>query len=391
MDSTISAKKSQLVAILEAICRELELTPTQYKNAEEKYNAVGAWLAGGGMLAQYDPLIFAHGSIALETSVRPLRRAEFDVDLISHLQNGSDRLQQKFVKQLIGNRLLESKIYRDMLEEKNRCWCLNYAGEFHMDITPAVRNSACRNGGLAVPDRKLQRWKPTNPKAFVALFNQIASLVPRVVSAKVHALNEAFAEATEPLPERKFSKSVLRRGVQLLKRHRDVYFYGKDYAPVSIIITTLAAQAYAHLVTSNEYDNEFDLLIDVVKDMPTFIRTTTSGGQVYYDIPNPTTQGENFADKWNARPDGPKLANAFFTWHEAVKKDIEALTHIAGLDEIERNLTAKFGPDEISRAMRSQRQVVNVSRLDGSLKLHPSSGLGIAGSLSVARNTFFGR
>jgi hypothetical protein len=390
MTTQLFAKKAQLVETLEAICRELELTAAQYKDAEEKYNAVGKWLGDGPQLAVYLPAIFAQGSIALETSVRPYKRAEFDVDLICHLVNGSDQLGQILVKQLVGTRLRESKVYREMLEERNRCWCLNYAGQFHMDITPAVPNSRCQNGGLAVPDRKLERWKPTNPKAYTALFNTIAALAPRITPMRVRALNETLAAAVEPLPEQTFSKGVLRRGVQLLKRHRDIYFDGKNYAPISIIITTLAGQAYRHVATANQYDSEFDLLVDVVKYMPAFIKKTVVAGRTCYDIPNPTTQGENFADKWNALLDGPKLTEAFFRWHETAKRDIESLVNRAGLDDVEKHLTHKLGP-ETARVMRRQRDRLNQLRRSGGLKLHPTLGLGTAGSLNVLGNTFFGR
>ena len=56
--------------------------------------------------------------------------------------------------------------------------------------------------------------------------------------------------SVEPLPiDGKKSKLPLQRAVQLLKRHRDVTYANstkeeKAAAPISIIITTLAAHAY---------------------------------------------------------------------------------------------------------------------------------------------------
>jgi hypothetical protein len=57
-------------------------------------------------------------------------------------------------------------------------------------------------------------------------------------------LAEALKANIEDVPEWRV-KTPLQRAVQLLKRHRDVYFAG-DYEnrPISIIITTLAAHAY---------------------------------------------------------------------------------------------------------------------------------------------------
>jgi len=33
---------------------------------------------------------------------------------------------------------------------------LNYANEFHMDITPSIMNPECTNGGELVPDKELR-------------------------------------------------------------------------------------------------------------------------------------------------------------------------------------------------------------------------------------------
>jgi hypothetical protein len=52
----------------------------------------------------------------------------------------------------------------------------------------------------------------------------------------------------QPMPEYGFAKGVLRRAVQIYKRHRDIFFQGKENAPISIIITTLAAHAYEKAV-----------------------------------------------------------------------------------------------------------------------------------------------
>ena len=47
----------------------------------------------------------------------------------------------------------------------------------------------------------------------------------------------------EPFPAQSNIKGILRRIVQLLKRHRDIAFADvkEDIAPISIIITTLAS------------------------------------------------------------------------------------------------------------------------------------------------------
>ena len=194
MDKIPLAKRQELVGVLEILCEQLELTETQWESAEEKYKAVGKWLNVGGIIMIYDPEISAQGSIMLGTTVRPIGRTEFDVELLCKLSKGSRDQSQAWVKKMIGARLLEHATYRKMLEDINRGWRLNYAGEFHMDITPAVPNLLCPNGGVLIPDKKLSRWKESNPSGYARWFKEKATLsLRRIVKgamqteARVHA------------------------------------------------------------------------------------------------------------------------------------------------------------------------------------------------------------
>jgi hypothetical protein len=96
--------------------------------------------------------VYLQGSVALGTTVKPLRRNEHDVDLVGHAA-GAGGVPPTVLKKLIGDRLHENSHYRPLLEEMPRCWRLNYANEFHQDITPSVPNTLCANGGELVPDK----------------------------------------------------------------------------------------------------------------------------------------------------------------------------------------------------------------------------------------------
>ena len=69
-----------------------------------------------------------------------------------------------------------------------------------------------------------------------------------------------------------------------------------------------------------EYDNELDLLLDVIRHMPDTIEIRHVEGRDQWYIWNETTAGENFAEKWNRRPE---RAEAFFTWHARFCSDLE--------------------------------------------------------------------
>ncbi|MCR8550028.1 nucleotidyltransferase, partial [Salipiger sp. P9] len=244
LTDTAIQRRAQVFTILEEICQELEWTQTQFEKARTSYEAVANWLAGSSdpMLASLH--VYLHGSGALGTSIKPIGRDEFDVDLISFILGLGPAIAPARLKAAIGKRLREHAYYASILEEKKRCWRLNYAGDFHLDISPTIANPNCMNGGELVPDRKLRDWHATNPRAYRALFDERAALVPRMTQSIIAAQRDAAT--TEPFPVRQSVKGILRRTVQLLKRHRDLEFLHvqEEIAPISIIITTLAMRSY---------------------------------------------------------------------------------------------------------------------------------------------------
>lgn len=70
--------------LLKQIIEDLQLTPTQYREAVEHYEAVGRYLDHPrSPLAHLRPQIFPQGSMALQTTVKPIGRQEYDLDLVS--------------------------------------------------------------------------------------------------------------------------------------------------------------------------------------------------------------------------------------------------------------------------------------------------------------------
>ena len=162
----LDTRQGQLDSLLEQVCLAVQLTAKQYRDAKEKYEAVGGWLsADGSLLKAFRPVIYPQGSMRLGTTNRPWVGEEFDLDLICQL-HGCGSANPLAVYELAYGRLNEHGTYKGILEKKKRCVRLNYAGNFHLDIVPAcpdpVRGGTC----VKVPDRKLTCWFPTNPIGF---------------------------------------------------------------------------------------------------------------------------------------------------------------------------------------------------------------------------------
>lgn len=232
----------------------------------------------------------------------------------------------------------------------------------------------------------------------------VASLMPMVKDALGEriALDKAMVE---PLPRQIFSEGrVAAHGAAppgtpgmglaqraLLKRHRDLAFQNEEPAlkPLSIIITTLASRSYEYCVTRHHYDNELDLVCDTIRAMPWFIETEVVAGSKHWLVLNETTQGENFAEKWNG---DRRRADAFFAWQPQALSDFEAVAEIVGLDAAGRHLSRLFGTDQVRKAMDVLTESIGEARKQS--RLHVAAGVGLSAvaiGSPVRANTFYGR
>ena len=383
-------RKAEVYSLLDQICQALELTAAQLEAVRTSYEAVAEWLSGSDnpLLKWID--IYAHGSTGLGTTVKPIGREDFDVDLICKVLRFTADRPPAELKRIVGDRLKENARYAAMLEEKKRCWRLNYAREYHLDISPTINNAKCANGGELVPDKKLREFKPTNPKGYKALFERRAALIPTLRMQKALAAEDRAA--VEPFPVHGTAKGILRRTVQILKRHRDVHFLEvvEEIAPISIIITTLAAQSYEYCVKSFVFDSELDVLIATIRLMPHFIDKPVVNGRRIYVVANETTVGENFAERWNTEP---ARAAAFYEWHAKALADFEALPDLQGIDVIGKSLEGSLGSSVVRKVIDARTDSISQARTAKKLYVAPTVGLTLssaANATPVRSNTFFG-
>lgn len=388
--------KHELFKVLDRLGSKLDITKTQYETAKKRYEAVGKWLASGeycltegNKVCLRDGVIYLQGSIQLATTVKPIGQDEFDVDLVFFSPNISKYdIEPSELNRLIGDRLRENDDYRNMMDASpnngrlKRGWRITYADEFHLDITPSINNHTEYNNSEYVPDRKIQDWKPSNPRDYAVWFNDSASKLPSWSFIFKDSINIAMeSHKVTDFPEDEEMKPLLKRYVQILKRHRDEMFKEREQKPISIIITTLATHAYNECVKSKVYNNELDLLVDVIREMPNYI--INDSGK--YFILNPKTRYENFAERWN---EVIAKKSAFDAWHENVLAFFESLYTISGTHNMFDALGRSFGKAQVSSVYEDMNSFVSQHREAGILGLGLSSS-GILGN-PMKKNTFFG-
>lgn len=359
--------------LLAQVARELQLTPQQYVLAAQHYKAIAEWLgAPGSPLSMFKPWIYPQGSMALETTVRPRTREEYDLDLVCQmLATGMSALD---VYNAIYNRLMAHGTYAPMVEKKNRCVRLNYEHNFHLDIIPAEPDLARGGEAIRVPDRALRDWTPSNPKGYVAWFTQRSQVTLGELRKKVDPL---------PNPTPSDEKPTLTIAVQLMKRRRDM-LCDADAAPRSVVLTTLAAEYYRGT------DCVLTALAQIVAGIQQRIRDSHPGR---ITVCNPTNSGEKFCESF----EGAGRYASFKWFINQMEQDVQTIATTQGIPQLQQVLSEKFGEEPVTKAVRSYGEMLKAQRDAGALKFTGAGtgGLGIiAGSSSATRivppNRYYG-
>lgn len=356
--------RNQFGKFLQYLAEALDISETLYKQAEERYQAIGKWLGRDeSVLAPYSPEIYTQGSFRLGTVIKPISDAEeYDVDLVCEVKLTKDRVRQKRLKDAAGQEILgyaQANNMNSRPKEGRRCWTLNYAdgAQFHMDITPALPDgnsfklfleskglSNVWSGlAIAITDNTLPnydlldpRWPESNPKGYAEWFKE---RMKTQRESQLKFLAESTRANIEDIPEYRV-RTPLQRAIQILKRHRDIMFArDQDHKPISIIITTLAAQAYR---------NEGDLLealINMVNGMPLYIQKI---GAVSW-VANPVNPLENFAEKWQ---EYPQREHNFRRWLQQVQNDLNTALQLGDIRGISELLKPRLGEKVINEALQ---------------------------------------
>lgn len=308
----------------------LDIPPSLYEEAVLRYTDVAAWLsAPDSPLAQYDPEIYPQGSFRLGTMVRPFFRPdEFDIDLVCRLVIPKERTTQAELKDGVGGRLRAAAELAEILEEQRRCWRLQYPGQFHLDVLPAIPNAEGVTESILLTDKELRHWQHSNPIDYANWF--FARMGNEFLEEERQRIAKAAGITVEEVPTWR-ARTALQRAVQILKRHRCAYFKpGDERTPVSIIITTLAAWAY-----EGERD-VYGALTQIAEDMPRYIECRNGK----WWVANPANAEENFADKWNEKPE---RRAAFLEWLRAVQVDLGFARMAKSAGAGDRMIAEKFG------------------------------------------------
>lgn len=328
---------SMLDDILIRIGSKLQLDDTRRTLAEERYKSVAGFLKDSEKFGSFDLDIYPHGSFRIGTSTKPILNDEYDLDFILEFESEPYTNDPNKVLIDLHSTLNENGNYKGKLSFHKRSVRINYANEFHMDIVPGFAIYRDSNM-ILVPDRKLLTWKDSNPKGYAEFFEG------KYIFEK-SLLEKAFNIEELPDQEDYTRLQPLQKGVQLIKRYRDIYFMERKieekYRTKSIILTTLAAHAY-----QGEY-SESMLLSNILS----FIENLIVSNHYYpFELSNPANEGEKFSEQWN----NTDTYKYFIDFIGDFKTKWDSVIETEGIHNLQPKLISLFGETLSKNAIREQ-------------------------------------
>jgi hypothetical protein len=361
--------------LLENVANQLDISPGKYQQAVDRYTVVGEWLCKGTYEGCFDePEVYPQGSFNLGTVVRPIidgAEGDYDIDLVFEVKKNQTQTSPREIKNFAGDRLKKHGRYKNMLkDEGRRCWTLQYAEEdgvgFHLDILPSIPRHVMQTA-ISITHKSSPGsydWCSSNPRGYAQWFkNQNEAAFSSVEFSQKEIILESHADifaSVDDVPSQ-LVKTPLQRAIQILKRHRDLRFFKHPSAnakPISMIITTLAAQLYENEQTTYEALKNIVTLLDAHANLinPGFVLESSLASRSLITrkadgkwwIPNPVDPEENFADRWHEN--NHERARAFFQWVSWVRTDLVEIVNSYGIDEIYESVKPVLGERNVKLA-----------------------------------------
>ncbi|MGL4863240.1 nucleotidyltransferase domain-containing protein [Cetobacterium sp.] len=356
---------------LKQLLRMLDITITMHKNAENKYKAIAKYLQENGLECD----IYPQGSFALGTVVRAHKKVKnenYDLDFICLIKVNKNTTTAEIIKTKVGELLKQHEVYSKILTEYDKCWTLSFPEEFNIDIIPAAEDEKIElsynfitKDRIAITDKKKESyiWLMSNPKGYTEWFEYINK--PFLDYNLTQRTNEFCAKndgKIDEIPDYD-EKSSLQMVIQILKRHRDIYFdmiKKDDKKPISAIITTISAKIAEH--APKNY-NVFELLEYIANEFSIYAMRNTISEDDFdkryinknvikkskdnWEILNPVNPTDNLADQWN---EDPEKAVLFFKWTEVMKENLVNTKEKDDLDFI-TGVERGFGSDFVRKSI----------------------------------------
>ena len=281
--------------------QEVNLNKTRLKRLQEHVEAVRDFLSEE--LDEFEGME-RQGSYALKTIIKPVSdNDEYDADVLLYMTPDAEMAPSDYIN-AVYNCLRSSGTYKDKVHRRTRCVMLDYAGDFHLDVVPCIRDE---NGNLWICNNKTDEFEATDGTGYRDWFNAKSGM----------------------------THGHLKRVTRLLKFLRD---HKRTFSVKSILMTTLVGETVEDDCDGTEFKSIPDALKTVVNRLNDFLQSNP----LLPVIENPVLPGEDFTRHW----DQAKYTNfraKFDTYTKKINEAYDCKDHDGSIDKWREIFGDKFG------------------------------------------------
>ena len=391
-----------LDAILAEVAIRIQLPPSKYRLAVERYRAISAWLEReDSPLKDRIVRLYPQGSMAIRATIASgVSDGNYDIDIVAELMLSAGVKPEEVLDLLFevirgepGSR------YYEMVKRRSRCVTVFYADGMHLDVTPVVlepqhppRTSYLFHDDPDKPGEPgmtllMNAWgfcdwfkvRTGDGERFVETFAELAR------SRDAHA--EADTEPVDPQedPARKSSDVV---SLQFIKRNRNLRFEGREgRMPPSVLLSKwVADDAMGH-------DSLMDAIEHHVERIRRRIVRAESRGMLVSEC-NPACDRDCFTDRWPLTHAAQRLyLSDLVRFQQALA---ELRSGELSINEIQKRLVDLFGETHVRSAIEAVQNSVGNETQAGRTQHKPGGGILIGGAVApgtgrtARRNTNYG-
>jgi hypothetical protein len=357
-----TASYSVLDVMLADIAVRIQLTPTDYQNAVDHYEAINEWIdREDSPLHGLVQLLYPQGGFMIgATTARHSSDADFDIDIMAQVgwPIGIDpELALSTMHSAIrGER---GARYHGKVERKTRCSTVHYAG-MHLDLTPAVRlvqreekTSCIFHSKPSDPNEPKLRLL-ANPHGFGQWFlantpaDEVFGLYFEKASldydrARLESMAADADMVPVQLPSYRKSRAVI--SLQLIKRWRNLAY---DYRHAKLRLPPSVLLAYYVATNANKTHTLADELIHQVECIIAALQAAERASRTVQEF-NPTCGEDELTDRW---PADLTEQHVFIDELKAFAAQLYRLQEGVSLAEMQRILEDLFGERPARDAIR---------------------------------------
>lgn len=369
-------------ALLADVAIRIQLSPTAYNLAVQRYESIKAWIERtDSPLRGFIELFYPQGSMATGSTIASrLRTDEFDIDVVAALLIDATTAPSEVLDLLYrAIRGQAGSRYFEMAERRTRCVTVHYADDMHLDVTPMVRRPYWpeRESWLfhhheGTPPALAMRLI-ANPYGFAEWFN---SNTPSdyAFAQQYEARSRAYGQTImagsaedDPVPPQEplGRKSMAVIVLQLMKRWRNVQYDRRlGRRPPSILMSKLVADS------AGQTDSLAHELLHQARQMLSVFEGCHRSGRLIHEA-NPVCSEDLLTDRW---PVSIEEQSQFIGDLENLVADAERLVKGCSLDEMKAILTRLFGEHPTGAAIEAYVERLGKPIRDGQSRHEAGTG-----------------